>query len=469
MLAAHGLVVLALTVAIPRPAAALIFGGEGNQPLARLDWPAGAAAVFDSKTRIAWWAGPPFGGGQYHAECRGDTAAFNQVLADFAKLDVKTKRLVVHDGISHSSWLNPNRQAAKQVDAQIDWVFMVWNPASWEHLRKLPADLNPTDLKDAKSGPPSQIDVYTGGNIRWADVVVPEGIEVIDQRLEAHGYTAADGEVVEGKVVDVENNRPLAAKIRLEKSAAQAKQGEQPAAVVEVAAGPDGNWVVRKVPEGTFRVLVELDGYAPRLAGYVTADTQPGWRTIDCGLARAANVSGWVFDETGGPLADVRVSLSNIVAGDGAGYRAPTDYSTTTDAKGHYILKDVPRGKGRLSIYKPDYCRPGLGEEVELPANSVVLQMQRSATVTVTVDFGARKPKGEYIVNIEPEGGPMVGLWSGSAQINAENQHTFKDVPPGRYTLHGRPNPGAAREKTKSVTLELTGGQQHAVKLEAKQ
>ena len=53
----------------------------------------------------------------------------------------------------------------------------------------------------ASSGParsPSQIDVYTAG-IDWAAVTVPAGIEVVDNRLVAHGLTVADGAVLEGE------------------------------------------------------------------------------------------------------------------------------------------------------------------------------------------------------------------------------------------------------------------------------
>src|SRR5439155_15259513 len=145
---------------------ALITGGEGNQPIADPGWPTGAAAIFNVPSRIAWWEGPPFGGGQWHAECRGDAKALSAVLADFAKLDVKSKKVVLHDGVGHSFWLNANNEPTKRDAAKIDWTFMVWQPANWEHLRKLPADLNPTDAEDAADGPPSQIDVYTGGNIR---------------------------------------------------------------------------------------------------------------------------------------------------------------------------------------------------------------------------------------------------------------------------------------------------------------
>src|SRR5262249_16721659 len=136
---------------------ALITGGEGNRPVADPGWPEGAAAIFNVTSRIAWWEGPPLGGGQWHAECRGDAKALTAVLADFAKLDVKSKRLVLHDGVGTSFWLNTGNEPAKR-DAKMDWSFMVWQPASWKRLRKLPADLNPIGPEDAANGPPSQID-----------------------------------------------------------------------------------------------------------------------------------------------------------------------------------------------------------------------------------------------------------------------------------------------------------------------
>src|ERR1700731_348167 len=103
---------LAITLIVSPQAFALITGGEGNSPIADPGWPKGAAAIFNTKSRIAWWEGPPFGGGQWHAECRGDARALTAVLADFAKLDVKSKRVVLHDGIGHSFWLDPNHEPA---------------------------------------------------------------------------------------------------------------------------------------------------------------------------------------------------------------------------------------------------------------------------------------------------------------------------------------------------------------------
>src|SRR3954453_13643380 len=113
-------IVLAAALAVPqRPALALIMGGTGNDPIHDPGWPRGAAAIFNDPARVAWWEGPPFGGGQWHAECRGDAKTFSAVLADFARLDVKSRRVVVHDGIGRSFWLNPNHDPAKEAAAQI--------------------------------------------------------------------------------------------------------------------------------------------------------------------------------------------------------------------------------------------------------------------------------------------------------------------------------------------------------------
>ncbi len=105
-----GLLLLSM-LAAPREGFALITGGEGNEPVADPGEPTGAASMFNTRARIAWWEAPPFGGGHWHGECRGDAATFNTILQDFAKLDVKAKRIVLHDGIGYSFWLGPNKKA----------------------------------------------------------------------------------------------------------------------------------------------------------------------------------------------------------------------------------------------------------------------------------------------------------------------------------------------------------------------
>lgn len=466
--AATVIVAVTMTLAACGTAFGLITGGVGNEPIRDPGWPAGAAAIFNHPGRVAYWEGPPFGGGQWHAECRGDAKALNAVLAEFAKLDVKVKQLVVHDGVGHSFWLDPNREPAKQQAARIDWVFMIWQPNSWQRLRSLPADLKPADVGETEEGPPAQIDVYTGGNIRWSEVTVPKGLEVVDERLETHGFTTADGTVLEGRVTDLDTGTPVAARMRLERVEQALEGGYRYVAVTELTADGQGRWVLKNAPAGWHRVVVMGEGYVSRVVGYVRTDGQPGWQSFDGGLARAATVAGRVTDETGKPLAEVEVRLSNVEADDGRRYQAPHEYAAKTDADGRFRIDQVPVGNASVWLRKQGYCRPGLGQPIVTPTRDVALSMMKSATVRVAVDFGGKERPEAYIVEMEPEGGEAVGKWSGSGMIDANNQITYKDVPPEQYIISGRPNPGSDDQESESITVDLKGGETTEVTLRAR-
>ncbi|HBO44304.1 MAG TPA: hypothetical protein DD670_10310, partial [Planctomycetaceae bacterium] len=418
--------------------------------------------IFNHSARVAWWEGPPLGGGQYHAECRGDTETFRAVLADFAKLDVKSKRIVLHDGIGHSFWLSPNREPGREADARIDWVFMVWNPKHWERFRTGPPEFNPTDPNDAETSPPATIDLYTGGNVRWSELQVPEGIEVVDNRLESHGFKPEDGSVAEGTVLDSTTKKPIAASIRLE----QIKNGSDGRRDYSLVSRPKtdekGRWFIKNVPLGTNRLVVEAKGYAPRVAGYFNTTNQPRWQAFPTTLSRVATVSGLVTDAAGQPLADVEVRLTDVMAM--GRYDSPLGYSVKTDAQGRFHLEDVPIGTASVQVFKPGYCRPGLRPAIKTPAKDLTLEMVKSARLVVTVDFfGVTVRPESYIVNIEEEGGRAVGKWGGMAHIDTKNQHVFENVPPGVYVVQGHPNPTREDQKTDPITVELEGGKTHNV------
>lgn len=446
---------------------ALIFGGEGNKPIADPGWPDGAGVVFNQPGRIAYWEGPPFGGGQWHAECRGDTDAFNAALASFAKIDAKTKRLIIHDGVGHSFWLNPNNELPKVAAAQIDWIFMVWQPANWQKLAKLPPALKPGDMGNDKTGPPTQIDVYTGGHIQWADVVVPKGIEVTDERLEAHGVSAADGTVLEGTITDLDTKKPLAGRVELQLIEPHKKGGYRYSIIGQTDADTKGKWQIKNAPVGWVRIVLSADGYVPRVVGYGKYTGEPSWHPFNGALLRSAKVSGRVADDAGKPLADVDVRLIDI-ASHGEDYKTADDFQTKTDADGRFHFDQVPTATARFLINKMGYCHRGLGPTINIPAKDVALVMSKSAQVHVTVEFkGAKRPES-YIVELTPEGGNTIGKWGGSGNINTENKISFENVPPGRYVLRGHPNPSRNNEVTKPITIELKGGATEEIQLTAK-
>jgi hypothetical protein len=449
----------------PQDASALIEGGTGNKPLRDPGWPKGAAAIFNHKGRVAYWVGPPFGGGQWHSECRGDVKAVNAVLADFAKIDSKVRRVVLHDGVGYSHWLAPNREKDKLAAAKIDWRFMVWQPSNWERLRSLPPDLNPTGGKE--TSPPAVLDIYMA-NFKFSDLVIPRGLEFVDNRLEGHGFTTADGIVFTGTAMDVADNVRLEATVKVQRI--ENKDGKyQYTTLTETKADPAGKWVIRKAPAGWVRVVVEAAGYAPRVVGYSKSENEPRLQKFECRLAKAAEVAGRVVDDEGKPLPDVSVRLSNFAPAKGEGrYDLADESDLKTDAEGRFRIAGAPIGKASVWIHKSGYVRPGLGPTIEIPAKEVSLTMGKSSTLTITVDFTGKTRPGGYVVNIEPEGGSKVGTHGGSGNIDPEGKISFKDFPPGKYVITGRPNPGSEKETTKPLTVELKSGVDQSVTIHAK-
>jgi hypothetical protein len=453
--------------AIAPSAMAMITGGTGNEPLPDPGWPAGADKVFNHPSRVACWEGPPFGGGQSHAECRGDAKTFNAVLADFAQIDAKVKRVVLHDGVGASFWLNPNNELEKRVAARIDWTFIVWQPASWTLQQSLSADARPTDLGDPQLGPPVQLDVYTGVNLRWQDVHVPPGVEIVDKRLEAHGFKLDDGLVLEGRLRDSQSQQPVAANVRLERVKPQRKGGYSYTTTLEANCDASGHWQRKNVPAGWFRVVASAPGYVPRVLGHVQVNDQPGWREFNSELSHPGPVSGQVVDREGKPLSDATVTLRSVTAANDTEYDSPDDYKTQTDADGKFQLEMVPVGTARITAYKDGLVRRGLGQPIEMPSSDLKLSMTPAAQLVVKVSFEDDRPPN-YIVNLEPEGGNKVGSWGGSAHIDDQNQVTFRNVPPGKYTLRGHPNPTSEAEVTAPVEVDLRGDEAKSIDLRAR-
>jgi hypothetical protein len=444
-------------------------GGEGNTPIKDSGWPKGAAAIFNQTERIAYWRGAR--DGQWTAEFRGDTKAFNAALADFAKLENTTRRLVIHDGVGSSIWLRDKQgkgdDAAKAADAKMDWSFMVWQTAAWDRRPELfMTGVRPHNADDRL---PSEINVYVGGNVKWPDVHVPDGLAIDDQRMSIHGFSQEDGHVFEGNVVDLATKKPLRARVRLQVIEYVKGNEYTYRYIAGTVADEKGHWVLTNIPgEKRYQPIVEMDGYIMRIVACVDLEKEPRWRNFDTAISRPGPISGRVVDDAGAPLADAHVHIYPIVAGDTGRYDCAAD-RTTSGADGRFLLERIPQGSTTIFVTKPGYVRPGLGEQITTPKSDITLTMMKGASVVISVDYTAwpKKPDG-YYVRIEPEGGPATGKWSASGSADAKNQVVYDNMPPGKYQVWGRPNPGGEKDNSDPVVFELKSGEKTEVKLPAK-
>lgn len=364
LFAGRWVLVMAVLFGVVAPARALIEGGEGNEAIRDPGWPAGAAAVFNFKGRVAHWVGPPFGGGEWHADCRGNAEDLNAILAAFDRIDAKNKKVIVHDGTGNSFWLNINREPAKREAAKIDWMFTVWQKENFDRLAKMPPDLRRISESDLRLGPPTTLDIYTGGSVKWADVLMPKGLTVIDKRLEAHGFKLSDGVVLEGKFVDLDLKKPVAGKLRLELVEPQKAGGYKYSVVKEVASDKNGRWVVKNAPEGWLRLVAVADGYVSRVIGYEKFDGEPRWASYDCGLLCPAPVTGRVVDAEGKPLAGVEVQFGDVATKQIGRYESLKKRRECDDRPGRAISHgEFARGDGFDLGSQAGLRAAGVGEE----------------------------------------------------------------------------------------------------------
>ena len=161
-------------------AAASIVSGTGHP--AATGWPEGAAAVAYLPSAVGWWEGPPFGGGEWHIQFRGDTEAFTQALTNFVAIHAPALDLMVHDGPQHEKFLD---------GARVDWELVVWNPESWNHLFN---NTNVTIFGDSpnngKPVPAPRLNVFIGdGGVDWSKVTIPPGVSVHDERKSISSVT----------------------------------------------------------------------------------------------------------------------------------------------------------------------------------------------------------------------------------------------------------------------------------------
>src|SRR5258706_2181748 len=270
--------------------------GEGNAQVQDAGWPEGAVAVANLKTRIGWWEGPPFGGGEYHFDYRGKTEDFNQALETFSKIIAPRLELIVH-GEPYYGFAGNRNNGAKL--APIDWSFTVWNPEHWHHLYNNPKSFFAADQPHfRKPVDPPRIDVYPGFLVQWESVKVPTNITVLNRRFSASSPNSKRGVVMQVDVYDMATGKAIRA-ARL--VVAKWNQSGRYESMAEQEADARGRIRIDGLAADAIRLSVAAPGYAPRVLGYESAGTNTGleWQTA---LAKNSTFNCRVLDDAGHPF-----------------------------------------------------------------------------------------------------------------------------------------------------------------------
>ncbi|MHC1764369.1 MAG: hypothetical protein AB9869_08685 [Verrucomicrobiia bacterium] len=435
MKVSFALAISLLTLAVP--AQALILTGRGNQPVPDHGWPVGAVEVANLPSRIGWWEGPPFGGGEWHFEYRGDTQDFEQALAAFAKVQAPVLDLFVHDGRKNSFVLDPNN---KQGTNTIDWSFTVWLPESWNRLYGSGQPIFSSDDPNAgKPMPPPRVDLFLSstGRIVFDEIALPARLTLHDERAATAGVDTTAGSVFHIAVTDIRTHLPLpGARVAV---TTRDERGQYTRAVAEVWSDASGAAVAKEVPAGVFRISAGAPGYVEAAIAYGEFPAR-SFRKFEVHLASAGEIAGVVVEESGAPVPGLKLVAANTLIAKDVPYRTLHKPEAVTDSAGCFNMTGLPVGLVQVRVRSTDYFQPSSFDWHPVPATELVLQVKPCGSLLVRVvdgnGSGIQQWENRQVqVSVTPTEGSKVGSWGGSANVGSNGTYLFAGVHPTSYVL----------------------------------
>jgi hypothetical protein len=440
----------------------MIETGAGNKPVDDRGWPAGSVDLANLKTRVGWWAGPPFGtGSEYCFMYRGSGDDLQRVVDGLAKIRAPKVVLVIHDnGPAESPFLGDEHDS--NANARYDWSFTVWNAQDWNQLYNNPlVSFNagePEEFRETVASP--TLDVYENRErgIDISKMKVPAAVSVIDQRAVANGF--ASGSAMVGEVYDMTTSKPMAgAKVVL----AREKGEDQWEQVGETKTDVDGHFEMRSAEKGYLGIIGSAQGYASRVLGRPELRGNTFIRFSSC-LAPAATMKGIVVDTDGKPIAGASVRADSVTGLDGRGYAPPVHGEGVTDAKGGFEITGLPRGFAQLFASGNNLFQLDMLKLHTIPGEDQTIRLTATGEIKGRVIDHSGNPANKGNVDIEPDvpERDRIGRWSGSSDTAADGSFHFEDVPPGRYIVTAaatNPGPALIGKNPNAKTIDVKAGQ----------
>jgi protocatechuate 3,4-dioxygenase beta subunit len=247
--------------------------------------------------------------------------------------------------------------------------------------------------------------------------------------------------------------------------------GRLPGAPSQEFNSADGQFTLRSVPAGTYRVNVtSRDGLVPVAPVEVTVIDGREAGPVEVRLARGASIAGVLADEvTREPVAGAWLGLQVRGSASGPGL---TNATGATDAKGRFLLQGLAPGVYALTVRPP--AGVYFDEEVRLAAGESAereLFVPRGGAIRVRAVDAAGAPVAEAHVTVTTANGTQVqpnydalrregrvdfskpNAWGRIFQTDANGVNERWHVPPGRLEVAVRSKDGSLKPASEWIAV----------------
>ncbi|WP_158617710.1 carboxypeptidase regulatory-like domain-containing protein [Corallococcus sp. CA049B] len=201
-----------------------------------------------------------------------------------------------------------------------------------------------------------------------------------------------------------------------------------------------GHFVFTELPTGSYTVQVLKETY------------EPAQETVEVGVDAQASVTLSLQRERGTVAGTLQLEGGGS-AGDIAVLLVGTDFSTVTNAEGHFTFTGVPTGTYTLRAQRAGYVQHEQQIEVKTATE---------ASVTQTLSRERGSVAGTFLLEGGASAGDIAVLLvdtNFSTQTNAQGQFSLTGVPTGTYTLRAQLNAYVPYEQQ----VEIRAGAQTSV------
>ncbi|MHC4743147.1 MAG: MSCRAMM family protein, partial [Planctomycetota bacterium] len=166
-------------------------------------------------------------------------------------------------------------------------------------------------------------------------------------------------------------------------------------------------------------------------------------------------------------ITGVKIRAVDILSDDGFGYPCVGEKSSVTDNEGRFEICSLPAGSiGLRCESRKLHRKDSIFEQYDVPSEGIKLVMTGTGTITgKVVDKDGKRPKGGIVLELGPEGGNKVGTWGYSGHLSEDGTFEIKGIPPGKYVISTRPNPGSSKFEPNVGKITIKPGKDYEMEI----